>query len=274
MGGGPNPEHPHAPRIVLSVELGENVGVSRDDLKIELTTAAPPQNPKIALDGDVTIAGAIRILGGRVPVAGRVFRVERGVVTFGGADPDDPALDVDAVYEGPGTSITIKVHVGGSAKDLKLTLQSTPAKSQSEISVRSSTFGEAAPATTGPGGLAGSQQGGPSTVAGAAGSAAAGVGSAIVTTGLNQLLSQSIIPIRTSISSSTTSTASASASVDFSERVRLEYIRSFGTATQVGQQVDDNQFAFAWRFKARWMLRTIVGTRGTAALDLLWQRWY
>ena len=133
VGGGPDPEHPHAPRIVLSVELGDNVGVSRDDLKIELTTAAPPQNPKIALDGDVTIAGAIRILGGRVPVAGRVFRVERGMVTFGGADPDDPALDVDAVYEGPDTSITIKVHVGGSAKDLKLTLQSTPARSQSEI---------------------------------------------------------------------------------------------------------------------------------------------
>ena len=175
VGGGPNPEHPHAPRIVLSVELGENVGVSRDDFEDRAHHGGPAANPKIALDGDVTIAGAIRILGGRVPVAGRVFRVERGIVTFGGADPDDPALDVDAVYEGPDTSITIKVHVGGSAKDLKLTLQSTPAKSQSEI-LSILTFGEAAPATAGPGGLAGPQQGGPSTVAGAAGSAAAGVG--------------------------------------------------------------------------------------------------
>src|SRR5262249_1177422 len=108
----------------------------------------------------------------------------------------------------------------------------------------------------------------------AAGSAAAGVGSAIVTTGLNQVLSQSIIPIRTSVSAGTSSTASAAASIDVSERLRFEYIRSFGTPSQVGQQVDDNQFAVDWRFKSRWMLRTIVGTRGTAALDLLWQRWY
>jgi hypothetical protein len=272
MGGGPGPPGPRVPRVVASVELGENVGVSRDDLKIELTTPAAPQNPKISLDGDVTIDGSIRLLGGRVPVAGRVFRVERGVVQFGGSDPADPALDVDAVYEGPDTSITIKVHVGGTAKDAKITLQSTPAKSQSEI-LAILTFGEAAPATTGPSGISGPQQG-TSTIAGAAGSAAAGVGSAIVTTGLNQVLSQSVIPIRTSVSAGTSSTASAAASIDVSERLRFEYIRSFGTPSQVGQQIDDNQFAVDWRFKSRWMLRTIVGTRGTAALDLLWQRWY
>jgi phage baseplate assembly protein gpV len=272
VGGGPAPPGPRVPRVVASVELGGNVGVSRDDLKIDLTTPPAPQNPKISLDGDVTIDGSIRILGGRVPVAGRVFRVERGVVQFGGSDPADPALDVDAVYEGPDTSITIKVHVGGTAKDAKITLQSTPAKSQAEI-LAILTFGEAAPASSGPSGISGPQQG-TNTIAGAAGSAAAGVGSAIVTTGLNQVLSQSIIPIRTSVSAGTSSTASAAASIDVSERLRFEYIRSFGTPSQVGQQIDDNQFAVDWRFKSRWMLRTIVGTRGTAALDLLWQRWY
>jgi hypothetical protein len=270
VGGGPGPGAKRAPRIVATVELGDDVGVSRDDLKVDLTTMPPPQNPKISLDGEVTIDGSIRILGGRVPVAGRVFRVERGVVQFGGDDPGNPAVDVDAVYEGPDTSITIKVHVGGTAKDLKLTLQSTPAKSQSEI-LSILTFGEA-PATTGIGGLGG--PGGTSTVSGAAGSAAAGVGSAILTTGLNQVLSQSVIPIRTSVSTGTSATASASASIDLSERIRIEYIRSFGAPSQVGQQRDDNQFALDWRFKSRWTLRTIVGTLGTAALDLLWQRWY
>jgi hypothetical protein len=97
------------------------------------------------------------------------------------------------------------------------------------------------------------------------------VGSAILTSGINQLLSQSILPIRTSLS--TGAATLASASVELTERVRVEYIRQFG-ATQYGQPLDANQFALDWRFKPRWLLRTVVGDRGTTTLDVLWNRWY
>jgi hypothetical protein len=93
----------------------------------------------------------------------------------------------------------------------------------------------------------------------------------VLSQGINQILAQSIIPVRASISG----TSSASATVDLTERLRLEYIHQFGTSSTYGQQqLDSNQVAFDWRFKPRWMLRTLVGDKGTTVLDLLWQRWY
>ncbi|HKQ70791.1 MAG TPA: translocation/assembly module TamB domain-containing protein [Polyangiaceae bacterium] len=269
VGGGPGGAAERIKRAIIGVSLGDNVGISREDMKIELTTPPSPGNLKLTYDGEVTIDGAVRILGGRVTVGGRVFQVERGIVRFGGDDPADPVLDVDAVYQGGDTSGTrISVHVGGTAKNMKLTLQSSPSKSQSEL-LGILAFGEAAPAASGvPGTKSGTDVSGGSAVS----SAAAGVGSAILTTGINQLLSQSVIPIRTSVSAGTSTAASAS--LDISERLRIEYIRNFVATSQLGRQMDLNLFAFNWRFKPRWMLRTIVGDRGTTSLDVLWQRWY
>jgi translocation and assembly module TamB len=266
VGGGPiaGPERPR--RIVVSFELGNNVGISREDMKIELTTVEPPGNPKLIFDPEPRLEGAIRILGGTVPVAGRVFRVERGTVTFSGDDPANPALDVNAIYEGADASATrINVHVGGTAKDVKLALTSSPPKSQNEL-LAILAFGEPAPS----GGLAPTAPQAAGATA-AAGVAAAGVGSAILTTGVNQLLSQSVIPIRTSLS--TGASTLASASIELTERVRVQYIRLI-TTTLYGQPQDVNQFALDWRFKPRWLLRTVVGDRGTTTLDILWNRWY
>jgi hypothetical protein len=264
IGGGPGAPLPT--RAVLTFELGENVGISREDMKIELQSADPPARPTLTLPEE-RLEGAIRILGGRVPVAGRVFRIEHGVVSFSGTDLGDPALDIDAVYEGAEASGTrINVHVGGSAKNIKLALTSSPPKSESEL-LAILAFGEptsgSAPATPTP-------QGGAGTTAGAA-TAAAGVGSAILTTGINQLLSQSVLPIRTSLATGASTTAAAS--LELTERVRFEYIRLLGT-TLYGQPQDVNQFALDWRFQPRWLLRTVVGDRGTTTLDVLWNRWY
>jgi translocation and assembly module TamB len=248
------------------VQLGNNVGISREDMKVELTTVEPPGNPKVIFDPEPHIEGAIRILGGRVPVAGRVFRVERGTVRFSGDDPANPALDIDAVYEGADSSATrINVHVGGTAKDVKLALTSSPPKPESEL-LAILAFGE--PAPSGSLGAPGTQTTGATSPAS---SAAAGVGSAILTSGVNQLLSQSVLPIRTSLS--TGASTLASASVELTERVRVQYIRLFATSVY-GVQQDVNQFALDWRFRPRWLLRTVVGDRGTTTLDILWNRWY
>jgi len=266
VGGGP-PEANRPPiRMIVTVELGNNVGVSRDDMKVEVMTPRPPANPKLTMDGEAKLEGAIRILGGRIPVAGKVFNNERGVVRFGGNDSGNPSLDIDADYEGGDASPSrIMVHVGGTAKEMKLSLRSNPPKPESEL-LATLAFGEPAPGTSSTTGA--SAPGGGSS---GAGTAAAGVGSAILTTGINQLLSQSIIPIRTSLKAGTATLASAS--VELTERVRVEYLRRFG-ASQYGQQQDVNQFAFDWRFRPRWMLRAQVGDRGTTSLDILWHRWY
>src|SRR5262249_20240149 len=156
------------------------------------------------------------------------FRVEQGVVRFSGDDPSDPALDIDAVYEGTDISgIRINVHVGGTAKDVKLELTSSPPKSQNEI-LAILVFGEVPPGTSMDGPSAQRGQG----WGAAAGPAAVAVGGAVLTQGLNQLLSQSIIPIRASVSST-----SGAASVQVSERIRVEYIRQLG-ATQYGRPQD------------------------------------
>jgi len=84
-------------------------------------------------------------------------------------------------------------------------------------------------------------------------------------------LSQSIFPIRTRVL--TGSSTLASASLELTERVRFEYIRQFGTV-RYGQPLDVNQFALDWRFKPRWLVRAVVGDRGTTTLDVLWNRWY
>jgi translocation and assembly module TamB len=271
VGGGPSAPSILPPGLVVSLQLGENVGVSRDDMKVELQTPPPPENPVLTLDGGPHLDGAIRILGGRVPAAGKVFRIERGTVRFGGKDVANPSLDISATYEGEETSVSrIDIHVGGTVKDIKLTMTSSPPKPQNEL-LAILAFGDSSPggglggAGGAPTGAAASDSGGESGTTAAAGA----VGGAVLTQGLNQMLSQSIIPVRASISGT-----SGSATVDVTERIRVEYIRQFGQATLNGQPQDQNKVAFDWRFRPRWMLRTQVGDLGTTTLDVLWQRWY
>jgi autotransporter translocation and assembly factor TamB len=271
MGGGPPAVSFLPPGIVVNLQLGENVGISRDDLKVELQTPPPPENPKFTIDSGPHLDGAIRILGGRVPVAGKVFQIERGTVRFGGADIANPSLDIDATYQGEFSTISrLDVHVAGTPKDIKLTLTSQPAKSQNEL-LAILAFGDSDPGG-GLGGAGGAPSGSASSAdgdsGGGGGGAAGAVGGAVLSQGLNQLLSQSIIPVRASVSSS-----SGSAAVDVTERIRVEYIRNFAQTVN-GQPTDANKVAFDWRFKPRWMLRTQVGDLGTTSLDLLWQRWY
>jgi translocation and assembly module TamB len=271
MGGGPTASSFLPPNVVVSLQLGKNVGVSRDDMKVELQTPAPPENPVFKLDGGPHLDGSIRILGGRVPAAGKVFRIEQGTVRFGGTEIGNPSLDIAATYEGEGTSVSrIDIHVGGTVKNIKLTMTSSPPKSQNEL-LAILAFGDSSPG----GGLGGAggapSSGGGADSGGQSGTTAAAgaVGGAVLTQGLNQMLSQSIIPVRTSISGT-----SGSATVDVTERIRVEYIRQFGQSTQNGQPQDQNKVAFDWRFKPRWMLRTQVGDLGTTSLDVLWQHSY
>ncbi|HEY3594735.1 MAG TPA: translocation/assembly module TamB domain-containing protein [Polyangiaceae bacterium] len=266
MGGGPQASSFVPSNMIVNLTLGKNVGVSRDDMKVELQTPPPPENPKFTMqEGNPHLDGSIVILGGRVPVAGKVFQIDKGTVRFGGDDISNPSLDVDATYDGDLGDITrLSVHVAGTPKDIKLQLSSDPPYPQN-ILLGKLAFGDAAPGGSvgGAGGTSSSQGGGGS------GGAAGAVGSAVLSQGINSLLSQSIIPVRASVSET-----SGSAAIDVTERLRVEYIRQFGQPAIAGQPQDQNKVAFDWRFKPRWMLRTQVGDLGTTSLDVLWQRWY
>ena len=42
----------------------------------------------------------------------------------------------------------------------------------------------------------------------------------------------------------------------------------------LAQKETPMRFALDWRFKPRWLVRAVVGDRGTTTLDVLWNRWY
>jgi translocation and assembly module TamB len=237
-------------------------------MRIELITPPAPENLKLVFGEQFVAQGSIRILGGRVPVVGRVFRVDRGVVRFGGDDPADPALDIDAAYDASdGTEIF--VHVGGRAQSPKLALRSNPPKSESEL-LAILAFG-GSPITTQAATLGPPPPAGPSAYT-AGRTAATGLGAGVLANGINQLLGRSVVPIRATIAAGQ-STTLASAAVDISDRVRVQYSRQFGGG-YYGTQYNQNEVSFEWRFRPRWVLRTTIGDRGSSAFDVLWQRWY
>jgi hypothetical protein len=272
--GRPPPPEAEAPNVeyVFDLHLGKDVGIRRGDTQIDLGG-----NPIVKVDGDLEIDGYVTVLGGRVSVLGKTFRVDRGIVRFAGRDPADPSLDVDASYQAQGAEVT--VHLGGTAKQMKLDLKSDPPYSQSEILalIAGAPVGGQAGATAATGGVVTqppTEPGGSTTTTQSTAQSAAGAaGGMVLTSGLNQILSGSIIPIQASVGSSTAGTTKASAAVNVTERVRVEYIRQFGTV-QYGTQIDLNSVAIDWQLSHAWVLRTLVGDRGTTILDVLWQRRY
>ena len=97
------------------------------------------------LDGpEVRLGGQVETLRGQVEFLGRVFRVGRGLVSFTGASPPEPRLQLEAIYEldrsvadalAPPSEgdARIIVRVVGPAAEPQLKLQSDPALSDTDI---------------------------------------------------------------------------------------------------------------------------------------------
>jgi autotransporter translocation and assembly factor TamB len=243
---------------VVEIDLGDQVSLRRGDMRLEVTG-----NPIVYVSEETRVEGNIRVTGGYFSVSGRRFVIDRGIIQFAG-NPSDPSLDIEATYRSQDGS-RITAMLGGSLKDARIELSSDPPRSQSEI-VSLLLFGDrVAPGQVNVPGA------GLSQATGVADQPSAPGGGALVL-GINELLYQSALPVQTQLTSTPYSTR-ASAAVELGDRVRLEYTRQFG-AQAYGQQLDANLVELDWRFAMRWVLRTIVGDRGTTSLDVLWQRWY
>ncbi len=97
------------------------------------------------LDGaSLTMSGGIEAPRGQAEFLGKIFRVERAIITFTGADPPDPRLQIEAVYEldqnivaslGPASDgrPRIMVLISGNSTEPVLKLRSDPPMSETDI---------------------------------------------------------------------------------------------------------------------------------------------
>ena len=80
---------------------------------------------------DIRITGQISVIRGFFDYSGKSFKIDKGTVTFTGAQKPDPLLDITAIYEVSKTKIYI--NVTGSASKPALILTSDPSMDQSDI---------------------------------------------------------------------------------------------------------------------------------------------
>ncbi len=114
-------------RLDLNVSADNRVFVSgmglesewETDLHVGGTTATPE------------ITGNVQLVRGTLSVAGRRFNVEEGRITFTGARPPNPLLDIRAVADVD--DVEIEIRVAGSANNPQIAFASTPGLPQDEI---------------------------------------------------------------------------------------------------------------------------------------------
>jgi translocation and assembly module TamB len=80
---------------------------------------------------DPRLTGALQIRRGTFELLGQRFDLRRGVITFTGASPPDPTIDIEAVTQAGG--ITAIVKATGTAKNLTIALTSEPPLPQDEV---------------------------------------------------------------------------------------------------------------------------------------------
>jgi translocation and assembly module TamB len=88
-----------------------------------LAITGTADNPKIV--------GQIKALRGQMDVIGKTFVVKDSKITFSGAQPPNPILDIEGVYTTD--DLTVTAAFSGPASDAKLTLSSDPSMPQDEI---------------------------------------------------------------------------------------------------------------------------------------------
>src|SRR5262249_956964 len=141
---------------------------------------------KITIDERSEVAGAIKILRGRVEVLGKVFEIEPGsLVNLRPEAPSNPFLNITATWLGPEGTRGYIDYIGGISPVVreKLNFRSDPPKSQQEI-LSLLLFGSDFAQGT----LAGAQDAGPSrSAAETAAGAAATVGSSFASEQITQI---------------------------------------------------------------------------------------
>ena len=112
----------------IRVILGDDVHVAAAGFKGQLKgNLLVEQTPQLAPRG----TGIVEVVAGDYKVYGQDLRIERGRVLFSGGPIDNPGLDLRAVRKVD--EVTAGAQVGGTLKNPRLQLFSTPSMSDSQI---------------------------------------------------------------------------------------------------------------------------------------------
>ncbi len=235
----------------IQIKLGQNVTVARGN-----TAQAQLGGQLVAIsNGETHVTGRIEVRGGKLEVQGKIFEIERGVVTFDGRDPENPTITATARWDGP--EHTVYADYVGDLKDGRIKLRAEPPLSQDQLASLL-LFGD-------PDGSAG---GGTDTAA-----LAVSVAGDTAAKGLNQVLSDfTNLDVRARVDT-TTGNARPELSLQVSRRVVAKVTRAIG-APAVGESPDRTFLTVELRLRRAWALSAIFGDHGASALDLIWRRRY
>ncbi|HEY4242285.1 MAG TPA: translocation/assembly module TamB domain-containing protein [Kofleriaceae bacterium] len=254
------PQEPQHPWLVATVDLG-NTRIDGEDLGDAVSVHTVVHGKLTVSYGDgIGLDGSVSASHADVTLFGRLYQVDTGspLVEFDGTT--DPLLDISLVHEFP--DLTLTAHVGERASKPEVTFSSQPGD-YSEAQLFGFFLGGE------PGGDASSQ-----TREAAAGAAAAGAGTAVISAKLARAAHR-VIPVKLfdnltcEPSTSTTSTA-CTIGRWLTRKLYIAY------QAHVDARVDENanEGLLQYYFARKWSLDLSGGDRNYDGLDILWRtRW-
>ncbi|MEO8178757.1 MAG: translocation/assembly module TamB domain-containing protein [Deltaproteobacteria bacterium] len=249
-----------APARVLNIEiqLGDEVWVKRGaQLEVKLIG-----NIVLQLKEELSARGEVRIARGTIDVHGRIFEIQRGVITFvEERAPSNPTVVATARYTAPeGTEVYAEFV--GPVETGTLSLRSEPPLRDDQI-LSLLLFGT-------PDGNFGASTGEGGNVVGGAALAAGGT---VVTQGLNQELRRfTALDIQTRIGEND-GQPQPEVVVQISPRLTAELAYAMGTANPARAR-DRTYLTLDLRLFRNWSLSTTIGDAGSLVLELLWRYRY
>ena len=209
-------------------------------------------------DGESRMQGRLELRSGKLDVQGKLFDVERGLVTFSG-DPSNPNVAATARWDSP-LGYSVYAEYSGDIENGKITLRSEPPLNQDQIASLLM-FGD-------PEGSVGAGSGDSNSAA-----TAVGVAGDTAARGINKALSDlTELDVAARIDTST-GTSRPELVVQLSPRVSAKVTRAIGEP-QAGQPPDLTFFTVEFRFTRSWSVSAVVGDHGGSGMDLIWRRRY
>jgi translocation and assembly module TamB len=209
-------------------------------------------------DGESRMTGRLEVRGGKLDVQGKLFDIERGVITFAG-DAANPTITATARWDSP-AGYTLYADYSGDVENGKITLRAEPPLNQDEIASLLM-FGD-------PEGSMGSGSGETNSAA-----TAVGVAGDTAAKGINQALSDlTRLDVAARVDTST-GTARPELVVQISPRLTARVTRAVGEP-QAGQPPDRTFLTVEFRFTRSWSVSGVVGDHGGSGMDVIWRRRY
>jgi hypothetical protein len=238
----------------VRIRLGRDVEIARGQmLKVKLGGEILMTN-----DGESRTTGRLELRGGKLDVQGKIFEIERGLVTFAG-DASNPTITATARWDSP-IGYTVYADYSGDVKNGKITLHSEPPLNQDEIASLLM-FGD-------PEGSVGTGSGDSNSAA-----TAVGVAGGTAAKGINHALSDlTRLDVAARVDTST-GTARPELVVQLSPRVAARVTRAVGEP-QAGQPPDRTFFTVDFRLTRSWSVSAVVGDHGGSGMDVIWRRRY